>query len=44
MVASTANEQVFSIDDHVLNNRRANLKESLSEQRTFFNSALSKKC
>jgi len=36
MVTSTANERVFSIDDHVVNSRRANLKEFLGERHTLF--------
>jgi len=39
MAISAANERVLSIDHHVVNSRRANLKESLSEGHTFFNSA-----
>jgi len=30
------NEFLHSIDDHVVNSRRANLKETLSERQTFF--------
>jgi len=39
MATSGANERVFSINDHVVNSRRANLKESFSERYNFF-----KKC
>jgi len=36
MATSAANERVFGIDDHVVNSRRANLKELLSERPVLF--------
>jgi len=36
MATSAANELVFSIDDHVVNCRRANLEEFLSERHILF--------
>ena len=40
MATSAANERLCSIDDDVVNSRRANLKEFFSKRHTFFNSAL----
>ena len=36
METSAANEGLFLNDDHVMNSRRANLKEFLSERHTLF--------
>jgi len=45
MATIADNERVFCIDDHVVNSRRANPNELLSERHTvlFFNSALRKR-
>jgi len=43
MATSAANERVFSIDGHVVNSRRANLKSSSVNDILFFSSALRKK-
>ena len=41
VIATTAaNEGVFIIDDHVVNSRKANLKEFFSERQTLFSTVL----
>jgi len=42
MANRAANERVFSIDDHVVNSRRAYLKEFLSERHTLFQQCFEK--